>query len=73
MEKETVKMAQMNHQHAQSDTAVQECTSAVMGIVQHLPLSVMVWMIVEMALMKRIVTCHVLIWNSSASRMAAVC
>jgi hypothetical protein len=73
MEKETVKMAQMNRRHARNDTAVQECTSAVMGIVQHLPLSVMVWMIVGMALMKRIVTCHVLIWNSSASPMVAAC
>jgi len=73
MEKETVKTAQMNHQRARSDTAAQECTSAVMGIVQHLPLSVMVWMTVEMALTKRIATCHVLIWNSSASPMDAVC
>jgi len=73
MEKGTVRMAQMSHRHARSDTAAQECTSAVMGIVQHLPLSVMVWMIVEMALMKRIVTCHVLIWNLSASPMAVVC
>ena len=73
MEKETVRTAQMSHQHARSDTAAQECTSAVMGIVQHLPLSVMVWMIVEMALTKRTATCHVLIWNSSASQMAVVC
>lgn len=73
MEKETVRMARMNHQHARSDTAAQGCTSAVMGIVQLLPLSVMVWMIVEMALMRRIATCHVLIWNSSASPMDAVC
>ena len=63
----------MSHRRAQSDTAAQECTSAVMGIVQHLPLSVMVQMIVEITLMKRIATCHVLIWNSSASPMVVVC
>ena len=73
MEKETVRTAQMNHQRAQNDTVAQECISAVMGIVQHLPLSVMVWMTVEMALMKRIASCHVLIWNSNASPMAVVC
>lgn len=73
MEKGTVRTAQTSHRRARSDTAAQECTSAVMGIVQHLPLSVMVWMTVEMALMKRIATCHVLIWNSSASPMAVVC
>ena len=73
MVKETAKMAQMNHQHALSDTVVEECTSVLMGIVQHLRLSVMVWMIVEIEAMKRIVTYHVLIWNSSANPMAAVC
>jgi hypothetical protein len=30
-----------------------------MGIVQHLPIYVMVWMIVEMALVKRIATWYV--------------
>jgi hypothetical protein len=73
MERGTAKMAQMNHQHALSVTAVQEHISVVMATAQHQPLSVMVWMTVEMVLMKRIVTYHVLTWNSSASLMAAVC
>jgi hypothetical protein len=73
MERKTVKMAQMNHHRALNVTAVQELINVVMATVQHLPLSVMVWMTVEMVLMKRIVTYHVLTWNSSASLMAVVC
>lgn len=73
MERGTVKMVQMSHQHALIVTVVQGHISVVMVIVQHRPPSVMVWMTVEMVLMKRIVTYHVLTWNSSASPMAAVC
>lgn len=73
MERGTVKMVQMSHQHALIVTVVQGHISVLMVTVQHHPPSVMVWMTVEMVLMKRIVTYHVLTWNSSASPMAAVC
>lgn len=73
MERGTVRMVQMSHRHALNVAAVQECISVVMGTAQHQPPSVMAWMTVEMALMKRTVTYLVLSWNSSASLMAAVC
>jgi hypothetical protein len=72
MERETVRMAQMSRPRALNVTAVQECISAVMGTVQHQPLSVMAWMTVEMPLMRRTVTYLVPNWNSNASLMAAV-